>query len=116
MFPTGLPGLALVLLRLSVAGAILWTCLLIVFPVMPVWTWVMLVTALAALCAGFLTPYVASCAALLNAWVLFSLEAEQKSAVAIFLLAALSLAIIGPGAYSVDARLYGRRRVLIPRD
>ena len=116
MFPTGLPGLALIFLRLSVAGAVLWTGLFIVSQMMSVWAWVILVTALLALCAGFLTPYIASCAALLNAWVLFSLGPDQKSAVAIFLLAAISLAIIGPGAYSLDGRLYGRRRVVIPRD
>jgi uncharacterized membrane protein YphA (DoxX/SURF4 family) len=28
---------------------------------------------------------------------------------------AISLALLGPGAYSVDARLFGRREITIPR-
>jgi hypothetical protein len=28
---------------------------------------------------------------------------------------ALAVALIGPGAYSLDARLFGRREIIIPR-
>lgn len=29
---------------------------------------------------------------------------------------AIAIALIGPGAFSVDARLFGRREILIPHD
>jgi uncharacterized membrane protein YphA (DoxX/SURF4 family) len=68
----------------------------------------------AALCAGFLTPFVS----LLAVGVLL-LRFNASSADAIWLTVAilntLALAIIGPGAYSVDALRFGRRLLMSNR-
>ena len=59
---------------------------------------------------GFMTPIVAVVTGLISLAVAFSnfehLELVVLSGV---------IALLGPGAFSIDARLFGRREVLIPR-
>jgi hypothetical protein len=108
MFPTGWPGFALLLLRASVA----------VSPLLgteghsqhhPYWYIFVLVLA-TALCCGFLTP--------LAALVVFALQLNRFGhgglETLVFLFDALSLSMLGPGAYSVDAYRFGRRLVELP--
>jgi hypothetical protein len=76
-----------------------------------------------AVLIGFVTP-LAAFAAALSSFVLApsglpqSAPAIVASAVTpIFLTAdAVSLVMLGPGALSIDARLFGRREVIIPHD
>jgi uncharacterized membrane protein YphA (DoxX/SURF4 family) len=68
-------------------------------------------TAGLLLCAGLWTP-IAGCALLVCAlWDVFSGIGERWSQI---LLAAVgaALAMLGPGAWSVDARLFGRKRII----
>ncbi len=73
----------------------------------------------AALLFGFLTP-IAGAFAMLGSFVTgvscFLASGEKDKAVAYVYLAVISFAIalIGPGAFSVDARLFGRREIVIP--
>lgn len=108
MFPAGIPGIGLALLRLSVAIAAA--------------DWVgtgpwggrhIAVAMLAAgLTGGVFTPVWAAIAFGWGAWLVvaggFTATASGP------LLAALALALIGPGAYSIDARLFGRRVLVYP--
>ena len=111
MFPDGLPGLALLLLRLST------TITLIAGVSSPFqdgsgWHLVGLILLGAALCAGFLTPI----AALLAVGVqLLRLSAFTSNPVwlGVTILNALTLAMLGPGAYSFDALRFGRRRMTV---
>jgi putative oxidoreductase len=51
-------------------------------------------------------------------WIAVSFDAAQREYALIHLLLAVlavSVAMLGPGAWSVDARLFGRRRIDIPR-
>jgi uncharacterized membrane protein YphA (DoxX/SURF4 family) len=73
-----------------------------------------------ALLIGFLTPIAGACASLGNmaiavSWFLTGENAHGKT-VAAFYLVAISIAItlLGPGAFSLDARLFGRREIIIP--
>lgn len=76
------------------------------------WQHILFLTLLGFLCIGLLTPVVCGLAA---AGVLFDLtyaaDAHLLHALVV-VLATLSLAFVGPGAYSVDARLFGRRVVI----
>jgi uncharacterized membrane protein YphA (DoxX/SURF4 family) len=73
----------------------------------------------ALLLLGVLTPLVAL------AGGLFTLAALQLPAsashfyrdceIAQVLTLAASIALVGPGAYSMDARLFGRREIIVPR-
>lgn len=40
---------------------------------------------------------------------------ESRLPMLLTLIMAVSVLILGPGAYSVDARLFGRREIIIPR-
>jgi putative oxidoreductase len=51
-------------------------------------------------------------AAFVEAWIAVSASSEAAIPVALAVLA-LTLAMIGPGAWSVDARLYGRKRIAL---
>jgi len=114
MFPGGPPGLALVLLRLGVTGG-LWQ------PILeggPAWSTIRLFglgTVSVLLLLGFATPVVGLITSAIQLMrvvdpfgVGMSISAETAT-VAIHTISALSLVLIGPGAFSIDARLFGRR-------
>ena len=61
-----------------------------------------------ALCVGYFTPVAALLAFVLQG-VLLCLRFLSTEASVVLLLDALALALLGPGAYSLDARLFGRR-------
>ena len=119
-FPTGYPGLALLLLRLVVGGAASWQAWMLITTnhgALIVVASVAVVTSL-ALIIGFMTP-IAS--VLLSAGgLLLTVDASTalhlslfESALARIEFIVISAALIplGPGALSLDARLYGRREI-----
>ncbi len=69
---------------------------------------------------GFLTPFACAVATLgyliSGVGLLFGPADRHINAFAELNLAAMSLALVllGPGAFSVDARLFGRREIIIP--
>jgi uncharacterized membrane protein YphA (DoxX/SURF4 family) len=74
-----------------------------------------------ALLIGFLTPIAGASASLGNlaigiSWFLTSGDSAQDKTVAALYLVVLSITItlLGPGAFSLDARLFGRREIIIP--
>lgn len=116
-YPDGVPGAALLLLRLS--------CVALVHPAlarlspMPGGWWPVaapIALLILALVAGFGTRTAAALLLLLLAANLFAARAELLP----FLLASggqtLALALLGPGAWSIDAHRFGRRVIrLEPR-
>jgi hypothetical protein len=115
MFPSGLPGIALLILRTSVAMTVLLHGYL--QPQEPA-AWLLAGSLLLAitLIAGFLTPILA----LLSAAVQFNgpwaASMSQSGFLVVSILNALALALLGPGAYSIDAVRFGRRLVDLPSD
>jgi putative oxidoreductase len=65
------------------------------------------------LVGGLWTPAVGAVATLLEVWLAFTESGNQPLTIILATLA-ISLAMIGPGAWSIDARLYGRKQILPP--
>jgi uncharacterized membrane protein YphA (DoxX/SURF4 family) len=106
MFPTAGPGIALLLLRLSVAAALIIgtssrydrSAVDGAVPVLAL-----------LLGLGFATPILAAmCAAVQTVRLVFSETPDPAGWV--FIANALALTFLGPGAYSLDALRFGRRR------
>lgn len=110
MFPRGLPGFALFLLRISIACGVL----LNVYGrpgELSIWLLVSSLLLAATLFIGVLTPIVALLAVAANLGVLMCCNVGFQSAgyIAIASSSALALCLLGPGSYSLDALLFGRR-------
>lgn len=117
MFPQGGPGIGLLLLRIAAAGMFalnlthrldLSTNAVHLFIVS------LLVIVCVGLLLGFLTPFLAiiACAvALLN---LFFMDQATNVVYLLRMLTSGALFFLGPGAYSIDARLFGLRVAVVP--
>jgi hypothetical protein len=114
MFPAGGPGVALLLLRLSVAAMLFVDCAGRISWLEPMWLELMSVAAAVAMTAGFLTPLIALACGALKIYALFGEAQSVTSLVVLALLLSLAVAMLGPGAYSLDAKMFGRRVVLLP--
>jgi len=115
MFPPGAPGIGLLILRISVVA----TFVLIaanqtgVSSIHPLFIGVLLIGLCLAI--GFLTPYLSLVVCVYAVVNLFGASAHLDVLfLASLLLNSAALALLGPGAYSVDARLFGRRVVVVP--
>jgi len=125
-FPGGCPGVGLLLLRVAVVVTVLAQCIAYAAD----WRHLGFVTAAAGFLAiassvllliGYLTPFSAVLVALTSlgtalAWFpppnpnLF----DTKLATALATVIAVAIICLGPGAFSLDARLFGRREITIP--
>ncbi len=111
MFPTGLPGVGLLCLRLTAALSL---CLAMqsVRVRFPAVAWLLEVFCF-LLIIGLATPVLASCCVMAGMYTLVSTSGAAWQCAGISMLAAVALALLGPGAYSVDARMFGRRSVVL---
>jgi putative oxidoreductase len=70
------------------------------------------------LLAGLWTPLMGTLVALNEVWLALSryVSSRQEKWIHVFLaVLSVSVAMLGPGAWSIDARLFGRKRFDIPR-
>jgi putative oxidoreductase len=121
-FPNSWPGVGLLLLRVCLGVALIYFGVTGVSgtPSEPIALAQNSIAAVAAifLLAGLWTPVMGTLAALDEVWIALSLDspARQDTWIHIFLaILAVSVAMLGPGAWSIDARLFGRKRFDIDR-
>ena len=118
MFPNGLPGAGLLLLRLVCSVLTFAGATRTITTSHALQTVVLSVIAFGAsllLLAGLWTPVAGICVSLFEAWAAVSRFTGMEDAVLLATLG-VALAALGPGAHSIDARLYGRKRIEIQHD
>lgn len=115
MFPIGRAGIGLMLLRLSLSAWLLADASSRFHRLPFEWVCLVLIVAGSSVAIGLFTPFFAALACLLAIARLLDPNHAFAFEHLLATLNALSLALLGPGAYSVDARLFGRRIVsLVP--
>jgi hypothetical protein len=113
MFPQGGPGIALLLLRISVAGMSLYSVFTYARSTNHQWAIPYVAAAALLLAFGLLTPLFSIFACVLSFLLCVLLPGLNGYVLLSFALNAVALALLGPGAYSLDARLFGRRLVVL---
>jgi uncharacterized membrane protein YphA (DoxX/SURF4 family) len=115
-FADGWPGRGLLLQRVLTGAALIHCAILYVTPQPHV---VSIVPPIVAACGGILllvglwTPLVGALVAIVELWIAFSYPGDPWNSIMLAALGA-SLAMVGPGAWSIDARLFGRKRIQTP--
>jgi putative oxidoreductase len=116
-FPYSWPGLGLLLLRVCLAVALMYFAIAALSgtPSGRITLTQNSIAAAGAICllAGLWTPVIGTLAALDEVWIALSFNSpgRQEMWIHIFLaILAVSVAMLGPGAWSIDARLFGRKR------
>lgn len=126
-FPDGWPGIGLILLRFAVGlSATIQGVYNLAAPsgATVLTTWVMGLAAIlvgASLLIGFLTPLAGAAAAISNSAIGISFLVKPGAILpkacteAELVVMSLAVVLLGPGAFSLDARLFGRREIVIPK-
>jgi uncharacterized membrane protein YphA (DoxX/SURF4 family) len=115
MFPDGLPGVALFLLRVVVIGMLVdSTFQSLMIENAATWKIVALALISLLLLCGVFTP-IASAFSILFEAICWPAWDEQKSLeFSVSALVMIVLSLLGPGAYSIDSKMFGRRIILHP--
>jgi putative oxidoreductase len=112
-FPNGWPGCGLLLLRVSCGAPLLFlgTAKLCGWSADSI-LWLRLIGGVTAalILAGLWTPLAAACQAVIQS-VIAIVGDGFASTHLILALVGISLVMLGPGAWSMDARIYGRKRI-----
>jgi uncharacterized membrane protein YphA (DoxX/SURF4 family) len=106
IFPNALPGLGLLMLRVTTLAAV------VSDGPLPLPLAIVQTLSGILLLIGLWTPVAASVCFLIEAWLTL-VSGPTAGMHAAYAGISLSLALLGPGAWSFDCRLYGRRRVTL---
>jgi putative oxidoreductase len=119
-FAYGWPGTGLLLLRLLTGAALIYFGIANVLEAPPLTIVVLQILGAGAgilLLIGLWTPVAGTLATIVKLWIALSWFLSHSGNPWIpFVQAVLGavLAMVGPGAWSIDARLFGRRRIDVP--
>lgn len=114
-FPDGWPGAGLLVLRI-VAGAVLFHHAMLGLPFLHadlpfLWRGLAAGAGLLLL-AGFWTPVTGVLVTVLELWIAFA-RADELCTPLLLGALGIGLAMLGPGAWSIDAHFWGRKRIAI---
>jgi putative oxidoreductase len=115
-FARGWPGVGLLLLRVAAGGSLVARSILVFSSNTSTlgtgFFQLFVATAGLLLIAGLWTPVVATVMVLLELWRIIFRHGDPASEILLCTLA-LAIALLGPGAWSIDARLFGWKRIEI---
>lgn len=111
-FPDGRAGLGLLTLRVGLAAALLSFTLHQIDSLFHSWQRGAALLAAVLLLLGLFTPAVALVCAAGLSMLLVSVVPSPRPLLVLLILLFTATGLLGAGAYSLDARLYGRRRLI----
>lgn len=114
-FANGLPGAGLLLQRLITGGVLVQCAITHCTQAAPIGMLAPQLTGFGAgilLIIGLWTPIAGGVAAIAELWVLLAGAGDPWIPILLAMLGT-SLALIGPGAWSMDARLFGRKQISV---
>jgi hypothetical protein len=112
MFPAGAAGWGLLLLRACAAGMLIRNSILDATGSIPIWEIAAVSILAGAFCFGVFTPVSCCISALLQIFVLLRGHQPNPLHFVFTFCVTASLFLLGPGAFSIDSRLFGRRLIL----
>lgn len=114
-FPAGLGGVALLILRVCLAVSLVGVTQSPIRTSGESWLVVVACVVAVALCVGVLTPLCCLLSVALQIHAAWTVNGAPPIPFIVGIAQTAAFAFLGAGAYSVDARLYGRRVVNIPK-
>jgi uncharacterized membrane protein YphA (DoxX/SURF4 family) len=114
-FARGWPGVGLLVLRVAAGSSLIARAILVLGNTLTFeigFFQLFIATAGLLLIIGLWTPVVATVMVLLELWRIISRHGDPASDILLCALA-FAIALLGPGAWSVDARLFGWKRIEI---
>ena len=118
-FAEGWPGAALLLQRVLISAITLFYGVAhLLEPAGPPTRLPFLIASVAAvfLFLGLWTPVAGTMIAILGVWIFFAVCSGHSLTAIIVAVLGATVAMIGPGIWSIDAKLYGRKHLQYPRD
>jgi putative oxidoreductase len=115
-FAGGWPGIGLLIQRITIGGLLLYCAASVLAQTSQSAAMAPAIVGAAAgimLLVGLWTPIAGALIALVEMWNVFTQPTSPVISVTLGILGA-TLAMIGPGAWSVDARLFGRKHIDTP--
>lgn len=112
MFPAGAAGWGLLLLRFCLAGMLFRNIILDATVSIPLWETGAVAILAGAFCLGAFTPVSCCISVALQIFVLLRVHNPNPLHFAFCFCVTAALFLLGPGAFSLDARLFGRRLIV----
>jgi len=110
MFPAGAAGWGLVLLRLCAAGMLVRNST--TDAIVVAWEIAGVIILAGALCLGAFTPAICCVSALVQVLMLLGPHHPDPFRIVFSFCVTIALFLLGPGAFSIDSRLFGRRLIV----
>lgn len=112
MFPGGAAGWGLLILRLCAAAMLVRNSIIDPTTAIPAWEMAGVVLLVLAFCLGAFTPVSCGLSAVVQIFLLLRAYESNPYHFAFTFSATTALFLLGPGAFSVDSRLFGRRLIV----